>query len=153
MPPPPSWSPAQFDSLLERVGEIVRDIPPANPLIIAGDFNAKSPAWGKSRQDARGITLVRWVNSLGLHVLNEGRASTCVRPQGESIVDITIGSEGAKRIVRGWRVVGDSRGETLSNHQYIEFILDATPHQVNQPPRGGGGLHVDGPSQRWTLRS
>jgi len=79
---PPSWSLAEFDSLLERVGDIVRDIPPASPLIVAGDFNAKSPAWGESRQDVRGTTLVEWVNSLDLHIFNEGRASTCIRLQG-----------------------------------------------------------------------
>ncbi|XP_072766218.1 uncharacterized protein [Anoplolepis gracilipes] len=109
-----------------------------------GTAAIKSPALGESRQDTRGTTLVRWVNSVGLHVINEGRVSTCVRPQEESIVDITIGSKGAKRMVRGWRVVGDSRGETFSDHQYIEFVLDAVHYWVHHPPRGGD-------TGRWTL--
>jgi len=120
------------------VGDIVRDVLPARPLIVAGNFNAKSPAWGESRRNARGIILERWVNALGLHILNEGRASICIRPQGESIIDLTMDSEGAKRILRGWRVVGDSRGETLSDHQYIECTLGTARQQVHYPPQGGG---------------
>jgi len=56
MLPPPRWGLDEFDSFLERVGvvvsDIMRDIPDA-PLIVAGDFNAKSPAWGESRRDSR----------------------------------------------------------------------------------------------------
>jgi len=46
-------------------------------------------------------------------------------------------------MLSGWRVVGDSRGETLSDHQYIEFVLGTTRQQVRRPPRGG--------APRWAL--
>lgn len=66
------------------MGVIVRDIKhdtPDAPIIVTGDFNAKSPVWGETRRDRRGTTLVGWASEHGLCILNRGRASTCVRPQ------------------------------------------------------------------------
>jgi len=73
-----------------------------------------------------------------LKLLNEGRASTCVRPRGEFIVDITMASPSAAHRVSNWRVVEDMRGETLSDHQYIEVVLGTTRQQVRRSSTGGG---------------
>lgn len=39
-----------------------------------------------------------------LVILNDGKDDTCVRAQGSSIVDITLGTEAAMKTVRIWEV-------------------------------------------------
>jgi len=80
----------------------------------------------------------------GLVLLNTGHASTCVRPQGKSIVDITMASSSAAHKVNSWRVVDDLRGETLSDHRYLEVILGATrQRRIGSSNRGS--------ERRWAL--
>lgn len=70
-------------------------------MILAGDLNAKSVAWGSPRSDARGRLLERWANVTGLYLLNRDIA----------------------RRIRDWRVLEGA--ETLSDHRYIRFDLSA----------------------------
>lgn len=83
------------------------------------------------------------MDSLSLTILNRGQASTCVRPQEESIVDITIDFQGVAQLVTGWRVLEDV--ETLSDHLYIKMVLGTARQSVLRPPRGRGV------STRWAL--
>lgn len=103
---PLSWDLAAFNICLERMGAVVRGAN-TQSIILAGDFNAKSPAWGCLTPNRRGEILLGWTVSFGLSVLNRGRASTCVRPQGESIVDVTFGSLWVAQKLNSWRVLGD----------------------------------------------
>jgi len=122
--------------------DIRRDTPDAL-IIVAGDFNARSPAWGDTRRNPRGQPLEDWMSGHGLGLLNTGHASTCVRPQGESVIDITMASPSAAHRVSSWRVIEDLRGETLSDHQYIEVVLGTARQPVQRPPSGG--------EKRWAL--
>jgi len=45
------------------------------PILVAGDFNAKSPLWGSPRQDGRGRILADWAAGLCLCVLNTSSRS------------------------------------------------------------------------------
>jgi len=94
---PPSWYDNRFERQLEEIGEVIRDYLPG-PIIIAGDLNAKS-VWGCPRIERRGELLGEWIAGLDLTVVNVGSVSTCVRPQGESIVDLTLTSHAA-----AWRI-------------------------------------------------
>ena len=69
--------------------------------ILVGDFNAKSTAWGSPRTNPRSQAVTEWAAELGLHVLNRGSTNTCVRWQGESIVDLSWASQSAARKVTG----------------------------------------------------
>lgn len=91
---------AQYSTRLEEMEESMRRLPQTVPIMVAGDFNAKSPVWGSPRQNRRGEVLIEWAAVLGLCVLNMGSRSTCVRPQGESIVDLTWVTPSAARLVR-----------------------------------------------------
>ncbi|XP_026828426.1 uncharacterized protein LOC105275209 [Ooceraea biroi] len=78
----PNWGLAQFGGFLAEVGGCVGRCAP-RPVLVAGDFNAKSRVWGSPRSHARGETLVDWAASLGLCILNtgsEGTAPTQGRP-------------------------------------------------------------------------
>jgi len=126
------WSLIEFADYLE-LGVIVTDVA-SRPLLMAGDLNAKSPAWGSAAESPRGEALRVWVESLGLYILNVGRVSTCVRHNGESTVDVTIGSPMMARTINGWRVVTDT--ETLSDHLYIQMnIGGVSGRPVHRPPQ------------------
>jgi len=73
------------------------------PVFLAGDFNAHSALWGSRRGNRRGGIVKDWTAQLGLVLLNRGLVSTCVRPQGESIVDLTWATPRPSLGAEGWR--------------------------------------------------
>jgi len=97
----------------------VRAVEPGVPILIAGDFNARSAAWGDWCQDLRGNELSSLFDSLELVVMNEGSKPTFVGRGRGSIVDITAVSEHIVRRIQDWRVCDEA--ESASDHQYIEF--------------------------------
>ncbi|KAJ0179616.1 hypothetical protein K1T71_005328 [Dendrolimus kikuchii] len=109
---------ADFEGWIEEVGTVVARSRP-RPVLVLGDFNAKSVSWGSPNTCARGEALEEWAIEKGLVVLNRGSVHTCVRQQGGSIVDVTFASPELARRVRDWRVV--TGVETLSDHRYIRF--------------------------------
>ncbi|XP_076246369.1 uncharacterized protein LOC143186571 [Calliopsis andreniformis] len=112
--------------------------------LVLGDFNAKSTAWGCPRTDARGQTVLEWAAGVGLLLLNRGSASTCVRWQGESIVDLSWATPCAARCVTGWRVAEEV--ESLSDHLHVLMHISAeNPHPARRP-RGGQ------PPRRWAAK-
>ncbi|KAJ0175603.1 hypothetical protein K1T71_008762 [Dendrolimus kikuchii] len=111
-----------FEGWLDEVGTVVARNRSC-PVLVLGDFNAKSTAWGSPGTCARGESLEKWAITQGLVVLNRGSVNTCVRQQGGSIVDLTFASPALARGVRNWRVL--ERLETLSDHRYIRFSVSA----------------------------
>lgn len=87
--------------------------------MLAGDFNVHSALWGFRRGNRRDGILEDWATQLGLVLLNRGSASICVRPQEESIVDLTWLTLGAAPF-RDWRVAVEI--ETISDHEVIEDL-------------------------------
>ncbi|XP_025163576.1 uncharacterized protein LOC112590638 [Harpegnathos saltator] len=143
LPPTKSLDFPSFKSRLRDMGRAVRRHLP-EPVIIAGDFNAKSETWGSRDGDRRGEEVEDWAAGLDLHLLNEGRESTFVGSRGESIIDLTWASPAALKRVRSWRVADEL--EALSDHLLIEMELSVTPEglrsrQPRMQPRPG----------RWSL--
>ncbi|XP_073962031.1 uncharacterized protein [Choristoneura fumiferana] len=134
-----------FEAYLEALGRVVRRSAPA-PTIVLGDLNAKSEAWGSPHTDTRGATLRDWTAAMGLEVLNQGDANTCVRRQGGSIVDITFATPAIAQRIIGWRVLEDV--ETLSDHLYIRMRVSAQTQQ-SQPPPGRARNRLRFP--RWVI--
>ncbi|XP_025271334.1 uncharacterized protein LOC112639970 [Camponotus floridanus] len=124
---PPSWDVTRFERQLAEIREVVGARLPG-AVIVAGDLNAKSASWGCPRTDRRGGLLEEWMAVLGLSTFNVGATSTCVRPQGESIIDVTMVSLAAAHRVSSWRVAAEL--ETLSDHRYIELRYTAAPQTV-----------------------
>ncbi|XP_011869931.1 PREDICTED: uncharacterized protein LOC105563169, partial [Vollenhovia emeryi] len=118
----PTRRPAPFEDWLSDIGQTVLSLSP-RPVLVAGDFNAWHASWGSQRDNEKGRVLHEWAVTHGLVLLNEGRTSTCVRTQGESIVDITWATPSAARLVTGWRV--EEGTETLSDHRYITVEFGA----------------------------
>ncbi|XP_075990200.1 uncharacterized protein LOC142985842 [Anticarsia gemmatalis] len=92
---------------------------PSGSVVVLGDFNAKSRAWGCPVTDGRGEAVQVWGLLSGLSLLNKGTAHTCVRHNGGSVVDLSFATPAVARKVSGWRV--EEGVETLSDHLYIRF--------------------------------
>ncbi|KAJ0169191.1 hypothetical protein K1T71_015318 [Dendrolimus kikuchii] len=132
-----------FESWLYEVGTVVARNH-SRPVLVLGDFNAKSTAWGSPRTCARGEALEQWAITKGLVIMNRGSVHTCVRQHGGSIVDLTFASPALARRVRDWRVL--ERVETLSDHRYIRFSVST---RSSEPPSLEAPV---GECPRWALR-
>ncbi|XP_011858527.1 PREDICTED: uncharacterized protein LOC105556065 [Vollenhovia emeryi] len=84
----PTWRLPLFDDWLSDIGQALIRLSP-RPVLVAGDFNSWHTKWGSRHTNRRGRALDEWAAAHGLVLVNEGRTSTCVRTQGESIVDLT----------------------------------------------------------------
>ncbi|XP_043264151.1 uncharacterized protein LOC122404279 [Colletes gigas] len=134
---------AAFELYLAEVAACVQRCA-ARPVLVLGDFNAKSVAWGSPRTTVRGGILGDWAAGLDLRLLNRGSEHTCVRRYGGSIVDVGFATPNAVRMVSGWQVAPEA--ETLSDHRYIRMEVSAA---------GAASRHrrPDGtPPRRWALR-
>ncbi|XP_067212239.1 uncharacterized protein [Linepithema humile] len=116
----------EFREHLRAMGAGIRRCLP-HPVLVAGDFNAWAQAWGSRYTNIRGEAVLDWAAGLGLLLQNRGSNNTCVRPRGESIVDLTWASPRAADLVRTWEV---ANRESLLDHLYIEMVLTATPQEV-----------------------
>lgn len=123
---PPSLNRAQFEHRLDRISICITRYR-TEPVILAGDFNAKSAVWGSRRPDYKGGILVDWAAQNNLTLLNEGNTSTCVSRRGESIVDLTWATPLAAHLVSGWRVMEEL--ESLSDHLYIEMKISVASRE------------------------
>jgi len=139
---PPRLSLPEFEGRLDDIQACVEKYR-RWPALVAGDFNAHSAKWGSRLTNNRGTAVENWAARLGLSLLNRGSESTCVRPQGESIVDITWAAPGVATKVTNWQVVTWVNPD--SDHYYIQVDLGFTREQVlkRRRPR----------PPRWSLRA
>ena len=146
---------SSLQRLLDRIRNCVVSLKNQDVLVL-GDFNAKSSIWGSPRTKTSGKAVVEWASELDLRLLNEGSKSTCVRWQGESIVDLTWASPSAARKVRNWRVAEER--ESLSDHRYIIIRLlpggRVANHYKGERQRGRGRerRQEDPHHPRWTIK-
>ncbi|XP_072934987.1 uncharacterized protein [Epargyreus clarus] len=112
----PNCTLGAFETFLDRVANCVRSCLP-RPVLVMGDFNAHSRVWGNRRDSPRGEAMLEWAAGLDLRLLNRGSVSTCVRWQGESVVDLSWATLSAERLITGWRVADEL--VTLSDHRHI----------------------------------
>lgn len=122
---PPSGNLTQYENRLHDIATYVRQLDLA-PTIIAGDFNAWSTVWGSRKTNTRGEMLEEWAAELGLQLINTGRTSTCVRKQGESVIDLTWATPAAVKKIEDWKVMDL---ETLSDHRYISVEFGTNTFQ------------------------
>lgn len=133
---------AEFEAFLVEMETLVGQSRP-RPVIVVGDLNVKSMAWGSRTTDARGRAVEEWLAEAGLCVLNQGTENTCVRRRGGSVIDVTFATPEMARRVRDWEVLVDEK--TLSDHRYIRFSVSSTSVENREcvPPT---------PGPRWVLK-
>jgi len=125
---------AQYERFIGRLETSVRSISPDTPVLVAGDFNARSAAWGDWIDNPRGDELSAMFESLDLVIANTGSTPTFNRGAG-SIVDVTAMSGTLSRRIEKWRVMDEVFNN--SDHHYIQFAMDSARDR-DQPSRHEG---------------
>ncbi|XP_070144949.1 uncharacterized protein [Drosophila kikkawai] len=106
-----------IDAFREVVQEIAQDARGRSPVLIAGDFNAWSTAWGSSRTTQRGTILLDALATLNVCLLNDGNRCTYSKAGRESVIDLTFASPELTRNSQ-WEVTDLL---TYSDHAAITF--------------------------------
>lgn len=104
---------------LDRLSDTIRGLD--GRVMICGDMNAKSTLWNCTYTCSRGKLIEEWMAEMNLTLINEGDTPTCVRPQGSSIIDLTLCSADIRHLITDWEVMPNI--ETLSDHNYIQFKI------------------------------
>lgn len=100
----------EYDNFLSDLGFAYRKYK-KEPILILGDFNARSHAWD-TVQNFRGIMTQEWEAEIGFILLNLKNAATTYHPRGSSTIDLSWANQKAFRKVIGWRV--EYRVDSLS---------------------------------------
>lgn len=108
----PNSTREEFLEFLDDLSDEVRRLN-GRKVIVCGDFNSKSIAWGSPRTDRRGKMVEEWAAEVDMRLVNTGLEPTCIRAQGESYIDLTWASPDMMGKIRDWQVL---KHETLSDH-------------------------------------
>lgn len=109
----PNATIGEFDSFMQDLGRDLQG--KSGPIVVTGDFNAKSKEWGAAKDDARGVRVAEWMAAHNLRTKNDGKATFSRRGQ-KSHIDLTMCNPEGKVI--DWAV---SEEENLSDHNNITF--------------------------------
>ncbi|KAI5715842.1 hypothetical protein M8J77_023429 [Diaphorina citri] len=127
-----------LEVFIQKLQEIQEDIETTvhKQIVIGGDFNAKSFAWGSPFEDRRGAVLGEWFASRDLVILNRGATPTFVRNSIISHLDITACSQALANQIESWEVLME---ENLSDHNTIRFVI-TEPNRRQSNPRNHSAL-------------
>jgi len=125
-----------FQDLLHRLEDSIRTVRQEVPVLVTGDLNARSAAWGDWVDNRRGEELELLIESLGLVIANSGSTPTFSRGAG-SIVDVTLSCDSLAARISDWRVLESVFNN--SDHHYIRFSLTPGRDQVNATPATTAG--------------
>lgn len=109
----------EYLEFLDEVEEAIRDI--GQGLVIGGDFNARSLRWDKDT-NWRGDLVEEWAAGCNVDLENVGQIPTCMRPQGDSVVDLTWTTATESMRIDEWQVLEEV--ESGSDHRYISFRMN-----------------------------
>jgi hypothetical protein len=97
-------------------------------LIIGCDANAHHALWGSTGTNPRGESLLEFLASLNLNILNHGNQPTFMVCNWKEVIDLILGTNKIVNMVSN-RHVSDE--PSLSDHRYICFqIGNITTNQV-----------------------
>ena len=106
---------------------------PGRGVILAGDFNSKSPAWGGKVADRRGHACMALLARLGLVPIRVRGRCTFRTGRGSSFIDVLSVDRSLAGLVRKSEVL---RHFTASDHLYVRHTL-AKPGVARRSPGDG----------------
>jgi ribonuclease HI len=103
------------------------------PLIVGCDANAHHEVWGSTDTNCRGESLLEFITSNDLEIINTGDTPTFVNRIRREVLDITLASREICDTLTGWRV---DEEDSMSDHRRILFkIGSATEKAKVRNPR------------------
>ena len=124
----------RYDPIEPDLAKLQKVLDEANarqePMIIAGDFNAKSIAWRAKQTTARGEELANWICKNDLHILNmEGTDTWSLSPATPgSVIDLALVNRRALAYVSEATV--EVENISCSDHRYISFDYTSEPNSI-----------------------
>lgn len=97
--------------------------------ILGCDANSHNLIWGSTDTNARGQSLLDYLVTTDLEILNVGHEPTFVVPHRQQVIDISLASHTISQEIGGWHV---SSEVSLSDHRYIKFKLQVDPVPMAQ---------------------
>ena len=104
------------------------------PVIIGCDSNAHHTVWGCPDVNIWGRTMLEFIMSTDLEIMNRGHEPTFIGRGFQSIIDLTLASQRVTQHITKWEV---SREDSMSDHRYINFQIgmDPLPPTFRRNPR------------------
>lgn len=125
---PPHENNITTASFIQNLTEILQKINTStDPIIIAGDLNAKSPLWGSPYENGRGRAFAEFIEQHNLIVLNNNTTPTFHGHRGTSFIDVTMTNAAGYRVIKNWKLTDE---ETLSDHSLIMWEIDFNQTQT-----------------------
>ena len=90
------------------------------PLLLCGDFNARSQIWHDRISNRSGRLFADIFNNNNLHIHND-QSNTFENAQGSSIIDLTISNAHLTAMIQNWNC---QNHVTLSDHSTITFDIN-----------------------------
>lgn len=90
------------------------------PVILGLDANAHHILWGSKDINDRGASLIEFISTTNLEILNRGNTPTFFNKNRSEVIDITLASSEISNNILNWEV---SKEETLSDHRLITYKL------------------------------
>ena len=122
---PPHENNITTENFIQTLQNVIDNINRNQPVIIAGDLNAKSPLWGSPYGDNRGELFEEFIENNDLTVLNNNTIPTFQGHRGSSFIDVTLANAAAYRKINRWQIADD---ETLSEHALIQWEFKFDNH-------------------------
>jgi hypothetical protein len=106
-------------------------------LIVGCDANMHHILWGSTGTNPRGESLMEFLVSSNLNILNCSNEPTFVVRNRKEVIDLTLGTNKTGDLVSNWHV---SDEPSLSDHRYICFqignITTMLPLEIPREPNG-----------------
>jgi len=118
---------------LKELEELVRYCQTENlHLVIRCELKAHHTVWGGTNCNDRGVTLVEFLKSMNLEILNQGNVPTFCSGRRMEVIDITLGSFGLLGSVKSWEV---SSGPPCRTRHILFTLQGSIPVHLYRNPR------------------
>ena len=104
------------------VRDIVQHSAEKKKEILQIDANAHHILWGSTDINTRGESLMEYMISTNLNILNKGNEPTFLNVGRRQVIDLTLGTTLVGNLVSDWHV---SSEDSLSDHRYICFKIES----------------------------
>ncbi|XP_076301796.1 uncharacterized protein LOC143219874 [Lasioglossum baleicum] len=119
----PNTSPERYAEKLEKLERVIlKEKKEGRKVIVGGDFNAKSPAWGSTAQSSKGTLTLEMLLGLNIHPVTPMGGPTFERRGASSNIDLMATSPDLQK---GEKFVCKVlTNESASDHRYIYTELE-----------------------------
>lgn len=102
----------------------------AREVVLMGDFNARSIMWGDRINTSRGNRVYDMISGLNLRICNQVGVPTCVRVQGNSVIDLAFVSNKINNRYVEWSVCDT---KVYSDDVMIRLSISKNTRRIHAP--------------------